>query len=105
MKATYEKAKAGAEDQEHVRLQVQQLNASIEDTEKRAASYVESMKDLISTIEMNVFLPKLSASMTPEIEAILRKKQELKTALESQYSIEDIENITNMVLDYLKEFA
>lgn len=105
MKATYEKAKAGAEDQEHVRLQVQQLNASIEDTEKRAASYVESMKDLISTIEMNVFLPKLSASMTPEIEAILRKKQELKTALESQYSIEEIEDITNMVLDYLKQFA
>ena len=105
MKATYEKAKAGAEDQEHVRLQVQQLNASIEDTEKRAAGYVENMKDLINTIEMNVFLPKLSASMTPEIEAILRKKQELKTALDSQYSFEEIEDITNMVLDYLKEFA
>ena len=105
MKANYDKAKSGAENQEHVRLQVQQLTTSIEDTEKRAANYVERLKELVSTIEINAFLPKLSATMTPEIEAILRKKQELKTAMESQYTVEEIEEITNMVLDYLKEFA
>ena len=105
MRSAYEKAKSGAEDQEHVRLQVNQLNASIEDTEKRASSYVERLKELINTIEIGTFLPKLSERMTPEIETILRKKQELKTALETQYSEEVISEITNMVLDYLKEFA
>ena len=70
MKQTYDKAKQGAEDQEHIRLQVQQLGNTIKDTEKKASDFVEQMKDFIDTIEMNVFLPRLSSSLAPEIDAI-----------------------------------
>ena len=105
MKQTYEKAKQGAEDQEHIRLQVQQLNSTIKDTEKKASDYVEQMKDFIDTIEMNVFLPRLSASLAPEIDAIRKKKEELRKALEQRYTPEEVEDITNKVIAYLKEFA
>ena len=105
MKATYDKAKQGAEDQEHIRLQVQQLESSIKDTEKKASDYVENIKDFINTIEINVFLPRLSSSMSPEIEAIMRSKEEMKRALEQRYSAEEIEDITNKVIAYLKDFA
>ena len=105
MKATYDKAKQGAEDQEHIRLQVQQLENTIKDTEKKATDYVENLKDFINTIEVNVFLPRLSASMSPEIEAIIRSKEEVKKALEQRYSAEEIEDITNKVINYLKDFA
>lgn len=105
MKATYDKAKQGAEDQEHIRLQVQQLESTIKDTEKKASDYVENIKDFINTIELNVFLPRLSSSMSPEIEAIMRSKDEVKKALEQRYSAEEIEDITNKVIAYLKDFA
>lgn len=105
MKQTYEKAKQGAEDQEHIRLQVQQLGSAIKDTEKKASDYVEQMKSFIETIEMNVFLPRLSASLSPEIDAILKKKEELRKALEQRYTAEEVEDITNKVIAYLKEFA
>ena len=105
MKQTYEKAKQGAEDQEHIRLQVQQLNTTIKETEKKAADYVEQMKDFIGTIEMNVFLPRLSANLSPEIDAIRKKKEELRKALEQRYTPDEVEDITNKVIAYLKEFA
>ena len=105
MKTTYDKAKQGAEDQEHIRLQVQQLDSTIKDTEKKASDYVENMKEFINTIEMNVFLPKLSSSMSPEIDAIVKSKQDLKKAMEQQYSAEEVKEITTKVINYLKEFT
>ena len=105
MKQTYEKAKQGAEDQEHIRLQVQQLGNTIKETEKKALDFVEQMKDFIDTIEMNVFLPRLSSSLSPEIDAILKKKDDLRKALEQRYTAEEVEDITQKVIAYLKEFA
>lgn len=105
MKSAYEKAKSGAESQEHIMLQVQQLNATIEDTEKKALNYVEEMKEFVNTMELNVFLPKLSASLATEIEAIQRQKDDLKKTMDSLFSYEDIETITNKVLDYLKALS
>ncbi|MCR5851329.1 MAG: DNA sulfur modification protein DndD [Bacteroidaceae bacterium] len=105
MKQTYDKAKQGAEDQEHIRLQVQQLSGTILETEKKATDYVEQLKDFIETIEINVFLPKLSASLSPVIDAILKKKEELRRALEQRYTAEEVEDITKKVIAYLKEFS
>lgn len=105
MKQTYDKAKQGAEDQEHIRLQVQQLSGTILETEKKATDYVEKLKDFIETIEINVFLPKLSASLSPVIDAILKKKEELRRALEQRYTAEEVEDITKKVIAYLKEFS
>ena len=105
MKQTYDKAKQGAEDQEHIRLQVQQLGNTIKDTEKKASDFVEQMKNFIDTIEMNVFLPRLSSSLAPEIDAILKKKDDLRKALEQRYTAEEVEDITQKVIAYLKEFA
>ena len=105
MKATYDKAKQGAEDQEHIRLQVQQLESTIKDTEKKASDYVEHVKEFVNTMEVNVFLPRLSSSMAPEIEAIMRSKDELKKVTDQRYSAEEVEDITNKVIAYLKDFA
>ncbi len=105
MKSVYEKAKSGAESQEHIKVQLQQLNQSIKDTEKKAADFVEEMKDFVNTMEINAFLPKLSASMAHEIESVRRKKEELKKRLESLFSYEDIASITNKVIEYLKQFS
>lgn len=54
---------------------------------------------------MNVFLPRLSSSLSPEIDAILKKKDDLRKALEQRYKAEEIEDITQKVIAYLKEFA
>ena len=105
MKPAYDKAKQGAEDQEHIRLQMQQLDSSIRDTEKKAAEYVETLKEFINTIELNVFLPRLSSNMSPEIDAILKIKQDIKKAREQQYTAEEIEDITYKVIKYLKDLT
>ena len=105
MKANYEKAKSGAEDQEHIKLQATNLANTIKETEKKALDYVEEIKDFVNTMETNVFLPKLSASMAHEIESIQRKKEELKKSMESLFSYDEIESITKKVIEYLKQFA
>ena len=105
MKQVYDKAKSGAENQEHIKMQLLQLSQTIKDTEKKAADYVEEMKDFVNTMEINAFLPKLSASLAHEIESIRRSKEELKKRLESLFSYEDIETITNKVIEYLKQFS
>ncbi len=105
MKEVYDKAKSGAEDQEHIKLQLQQLNSTIKETEKNATLFVEEMKDFVNTMELNVFLPKLAASMSHEIESIQRKKEELKRSLESLYSYDEVESITQKVIDYLQQFS
>jgi DNA sulfur modification protein DndD len=63
------------------------------------------MKDFIDTIEMNMFLPRLSSSLAPEIDAILKNKDDLRKALEQRYRAEEVEDITQKVIAYLKEFA
>lgn len=105
MKSAYDQAKAGAEDQEHVKLQIQQLDSTIDDTKKRANEFVDKMKDFINNIEVNLCIPKLYAGLAPEIETILRSKEALKKGMESQYSVEVIEEITAKVIDYLKQFS
>ena len=105
MKEVYDKAKSGAEDQEHIKLQLQQLNSTIKETEKNATLFVEEMKDFVNTMELNVFLPKLAASMSHEIESIQRKKEELKRSLESLYSYDEVESIAQKVIDYLQQFS
>ena len=105
MKSTYDKAKEGAENQEHIRLQVEQLDAAIKDTQKRASVFVENMKDFVNTMELNVFLPRLSASLSPQIDAIMKKKEEMKKMMEQQYTVDEVEDITKKVIDYLKEFS
>lgn len=104
MKAAYEKAKVGAENQETLRRQLEKLEGSIKETETNAARFVEDMKDFINTIETTTFMPKLASQLKVEIEQILRKKEELKQALESNYSHETILDIAQRVLDYLKQF-
>ena len=60
MKEVYDKAKSGAEDQEHIKLQLQQLNSTIKETEKNATLFVEEMKDFVNTMELNVFLESIA---------------------------------------------
>ena len=43
--------------------------------------------------------------MSPEIDAIVKSKQDLKKAMEQQYSAEEVKEITTKVINYLKEFT
>ena len=70
MRDSYEKAKNGIDTLNHTNNKVQKLEASIQDIYKKTSDYTDDIKLFIDNLEMNVFLPKLARSISPEIQSI-----------------------------------
>ena len=102
---SYEKAKNGIDTLNHTNNKVQKLETSIKDIYKKSADYTDDIKLFVENLEMNVFLPKLTRNISPEIQSIQKQKEDLRKELDELYSPEDIKDITAKVLNYLKEFS
>lgn len=105
MRETYKKAKEGEEDMASARLKLSQLESQIKATEDGAQAYTNDIKEYIENMEMETFLSKVSEELAPEIDAILRNKDDVRKAIDSAYTIEDIRDIATKVVNYLQDAA
>lgn len=105
MESEYRKAKEGAQQSETLNKRIADITAKVDDIVRRAASYAEDIKGFMENVEVNVFLPKIAANLSVEINNILRIKQELQQSGTGSYPLETLRDITSKIIDYLKELS
>ena len=105
MEAEYRKAKEGAQQSASLNKRITDITAKISDIVSRAASYAGDIKGFMENIEINVFLPKMAANLSVEINNILRIKDELAHSTTGAYSLETLRDVTAKIVGYLKELS
>ena len=105
VKSEYDNAKAGERNLAATRQKVSDLEGRIADVIKSAADYSEELKVLVENLEANIFLPRLAAEIAPEIEGILREREESRQNGIETYSEAKVREIAKQIFAYLKEMA
>lgn len=105
METEYQKAKEGAQQSAALNKRITDISAKIDNVISRAASYAEDIKGFMENVELNVFLPKIAANLSVEINNILRIKEELRQSSTGTYPIETLRDVTSKIIEYLKELA
>ena len=105
METEYQKAKEGAQQSAALSKRITDISAKIDNIITRAASYAEDIKSFMENVELNVFLPKIAANLSVEINNILRIKEELKQTSTGTYPIETLRDVTSKIIEYLKELS
>ena len=105
MESEYQKAKDGAQQSAALNKRIADIGVRIDDIVRRAATYADDIKGFMENIELNVFLPKIAANLSVEINNILRIKQELQQSATGAYPLETLRDVTAKIIDYLKELS
>ena len=105
METEYQKAKDGAQQSAALNKRIADIGVRIDDIVRRAATYADDIKGFMENIELNVFLPKIAANLSVEINNILRIKQELQQSSTGAYPLETLRDVTAKIIDYLKELS
>lgn len=102
IQAEYDAAKEGAKDSAETARKIQDLEASVKDTQELSKRYNAQLKQVVETLEINVFFPKLALGITNEVNDIIRQKEALKQEREGVLSLEQMREVTTKILGYLK---
>lgn len=105
MEAEYQKAKEGAQQSASLNKRIADIGTKIDDIVRRAATYAEEIRGFMENIEINVFLPKMGANLSVEINNILRIKEELANSTTGAYPLETLRDVTAKIIGYLKELS
>ncbi|TMO68156.1 DNA sulfur modification protein DndD, partial [Pseudoalteromonas aurantia] len=76
--------------------------ASVKDTQELSKRYNAQLKQVVETLEINVFFPKLAQGITNEVNDIIRQKESLKLEREGVLSLEQMREVTTKIIGYLK---
>lgn len=98
----YDAAKEGAKESAETERKIQELEASVKDTQELSKRYNTQLKHVVETLEINVFFPKLAQGTTNEVNDIIRQKEALKQEREGVLSVEQMREVTTKILGYLK---
>lgn len=98
----YDAAKEGAKESAETERKIQELEASVKDTQELSKRYNTQLKHVVETLEINVFFPKLAQGITNEVNDIIRQKEALKQEREGVLSVEQMKEVTTKILGYLK---
>ena len=102
IQAEYDAAKEGAKDSAETARKIQDLETSVKDTQELSKRYNAQLKQVVETLEINVFFPKLAQGITNEVNDIIRQKEALKQEREGVLSPEQMREVTTKILGYLK---
>ena len=102
IQAEYDAAKEGAKDSAETARKIQDLEASVKDTQELSKRYNAQLKQVVETLEINVFFPKLAQGITNDVNDIIRQKEALKQEREGVLSLEQMREVTTKILGYLK---
>ena len=95
IQAEYDAAKEGVKDSA-------ETERKIHDLEESSKRYNAQLKQVVETLELNVFFPKLAQGITNEVNDIIRQKEALKQEREGVLSVEQMREVTTKILGYLK---
>ena len=98
----YDAAKEGVKDSAETERKIQDLETSIKETQELSKRYNAQLKQVVDTLEINVFFPKLAVAITNEVNEIIRQKEALKQEREGVLSVEQMRDMTTKILGYLK---
>lgn len=98
----YDAAKEGAKESAETERKIQELEASVKDTQELSKRYNTQLKHVVKSLEINVFFPKLAQGITNEVNDIIRQKEALKQEREGVLSVEQMREVTTKILGYLK---
>lgn len=102
---SYQQAKVGAQQTAALNKKIQDLSVKIDGIVKRAATYADDLKTFMENIEVNVFLPKLAANISQEVNNILRVKELLQKDSTGAYPLETLRDVTGKIISYLKDLS
>lgn len=105
MEAEYQKAKEGAQQSASLNKRIADIGTKIDDIVRGATTYAEETRRFMENIEINVFLPKMGANLSVEINNILRIKEELANSTTGAYPLETLRDVTAKIIGYLKELS
>lgn len=102
IQAEYDAAKEGVKDSAETERKIQDLEARVKETQELSKRYNAQLKQVVDTLEIKVFFPKLAMGITNEVNEIIRQKEALKQEREGVLSVEQMREMTSKVLGYLK---
>ena len=102
IQAEYDAAKEGAKDSAETERKIQALEANVKETQELSKRYNAQLKQVVDTLEINVFFPKLAQGISNEVNGIIRQKEALKQEREGVLSVEQMREVTTKILGYLK---
>lgn len=101
----YDAAKEGAKSSAEITRKIEALEADIKQTHDLAQRYNEQLKQVVDTLEINVFFPKLAQGISNEINDIIRQKDALKQERQGILSLEQMRDVTAKIISFLKAKA
>ncbi len=101
----YDAAKEGAKSSAEINRKIEALEADIKQTHDLAQRYNEQLKQVVDTLEINVFFPKLALGISNEINDIIRQKDALKLERQGILSLEQMRDVTAKIISFLKTKA
>ena len=101
----YDAAKEGAKSSAEITRKIEALEADIKQTHDLAQRYNEQLKQVVDTLEINVFFPKLALGISNEINDIIRQKDALKRERQGILSLEQMRDVTAKIISFLKAKA
>ncbi len=102
IQAEYDAAKEGAKDSAETERKIQELEANVKETQELSKRYNAQLKQVVDTLEINIFFPKLALGITNEVNDIIRQKDALRQEREGVLSVEQMREVTTKILGYLK---
>ena len=102
IQAEYDAAKEGVKDSAETERKIQDLEARVKETQELSKRYNAQLKQVVDTLEIKVFFPKLAMGITNEVNEIIRQKEALKQEREGVLSVEQMREMTSKVFGYLK---
>lgn len=101
----YDAAKEGAKSSAEILRKIEALEADVKQTNDLAGRYNERLKQVVDTLEINVFFPKLAMGLNNEINEIIRQKDALKYERQGILSLEQMRDVTAKIISFLKAKA
>jgi DNA sulfur modification protein DndD len=102
-KELYDNLKAGLNQDTTIKNKIDQTNLQIENIHKKEKIYRDELDSFVKEMELNVCVPKLVEAVKSEVNLILKIKNEQLQKQNSDISTVQIEAISTIILQYLKE--
>lgn len=101
----YDAAKEGAKNSADTNRKIETLEADVKQTQDLARRYNDHLKQVVDTLEVNVFFPKLASGISNEVNEIIRQKDALKQERQGVLSLEQMRDVTEKIISFLKAKA
>ena len=101
----YDAAKEGAKSSADTSRKIEALEADVKQTQDLARRYNDLLKQVVDTLETNVFFPKLTIGISNEVNEIIRQKDALKQERQGVLSLEQMRDVTEKIISFLKAKA